>query len=1028
MVVSDEAPTKKRRVEEERNAIREASGNLQYLGGYRQNRWMMDVDPPQDVQTANALAHAENARRTQKPVVVTIDLDEEEEGANVAGATARSPSQPGGIQSRPQLVNYQSGLSTFQITSMTKSMEAVRTQPSLPSPAPSDENINSPTFAENQIAALRNRGVQRLSTDMSTAAMSGPGSPMAMQSPVQVQLPQQRQQQQHLPRNISIPQHVGVPQPVLSPQFQYPQLPLQNLPQVQMPHQRQASHHQRRAMQGNAQRTGQPLQSPPIVPSNQPLPQQGQPHQPSYHASRIPKQVLHDRINAMEQAMQPRLTATDNGRLTLLRFAVEKEDWFYQVLSQLFCMRTVMPTLLPKSLKDLPVASWEQLGGLLVPNTEVNNELLMFFSEFPEPIMDLYSDPHNAREIYEARVQAVRTFLLALPQHWEGITQSCRQNLAPPLVEDMITILHLHSMVLQNTCFRAIARMFWGTEESPGMKILEGLHELDQQTCMVGKWRRTPSEKHHAYAALRAVYEHWDAYRKRQQQRTSFSPTAQPFAVPPEIHALFGTMPRSMMPSIPQQMPSLQMPPQQIQDHWQPPSSAQQVQQIQQNQRRLQASQAAGGRPQNRGSIPQSPTVLMPGGPHMQQLPPAARQGLAPATHAAQNNLPGQPPLKKRLAFPTPAEIPRPQPTHPEPSRSGLHQAHLRSPNLMPADPKQDAPRLYRYVTGFAMLPVNVKKRIPVQVVDFELLDDAFNKVAKTIAAATGSGLPRTRVVSADSLMYRLRCCAVPATGFTSESSWIVADNSWPEELSFELNGQQLHTRRKLHHGRYLPIDVTSHVIRGTNTLKIYLNRSPHDKRRFDYALAVETIGVMSHDTIKNGLGRVTAEGSLAAIKKALSGESDNNDDDIAVTSSNMTISIVEPLSQARLVDVPVRGANCLHKDVFDLEVFLSVCKRERPEWPTVVDCWRCPLCRGDIRPQTLIVDEFLVHVRAELEKRNLTDTKAIVIEADGTWKPKKEERTGVRSPSLEREDGGRSTSAATPSAPTKVVEVIELD
>lgn len=75
-----------------------------------------------------------------------------------------------------------------------------------------------------------------------------------------------------------------------------------------------------------------------------------------------------------------------------------------------------------------------------------------------------------------------------------------------------------------------------------------------------------------------------------------------------------------------------------------------------------------------------------------------------------------------------------------------------------------------------------------------------------------------------------------------------------------------------------------------------------------------------------------------------------------------------------------------------------------------------------------MIVDEFLVHVRAELEKRNLTDTKAIVIETDGTWKPKKEERTGVRSPSLEREDGGRSRSVATPSAPTKVVEVIELD
>lgn len=278
--------------------------------------------------------------------------------------------------------------------------------------------------------------------------------------------------------------------------------------------------------------------------------------------------------------------------------------------------------------------------------------------------------------------------------------------------------------------------------------------------------------------------------------------------------------------------------------------------------------------------------------------------------------------------------------------------------------------------------------------------------------------------------MYRLRCCAVPATGFTSESSWVVADNSWPEELSFELNGVQLYTRRKLHHGRYLPIDVTSNVVRGLNKLKILLNRPANDKRKFDYALAIETIGVMSHESITNGLGRVSAQDSLSEIKKALSNENAHNDDDVdvAVTSSNMTIGVVEPLSQARLVDVPVRGVNCRHKDVFDLEVFLSVCKRERPGWPTVVDCWRCPLCRGDIRPQNIIIDEFLVQVRAELEKRDLVDTKAIVIEADGSWRPKEEELIGVRSSSLDREDAGRRRSAAAAPAPTKAVEIIELD
>lgn len=718
--------------------------------------------------------------------------------------------------------------------------------------------------------------------------------------------------------------------------------------------------------------------------------------------------------------MQPHLQDVDRGRLTLLRYAVEKEDWFYQVLSQVFCLRTVMPSLLPKSLKDVPDSSWDQLGSLLCQNATVNNELLTFFSEFPEPIMDLYSDPHNAREVYESRVQSTKVFLTKLPQHWDGLAQRCRTLEAPPLVEDMQTILHLYSVVLQNTCFRAIARLFWGVTESDGMKALESLHELDQHNCVHNRWRRTAQEKQQAYGALNLVYKLWKAHEQRQEDNLlgiSSQPIA-PFAVSQDVYTLFRTMPRSMMPPLPQQMLHPQMLPQQTPNQWQPQSPGHQPQQ---RQRYLQPA----GRPQNIGRIPSSPDAQAFSSPHMQQLQPPVPPGRTPALaspHTTPHSaaLRTQPTAMRRLAFPTLAEIPRAQLTHPDPSRCALHQAHLRSPNLILAELKQDAPRLYRFVTGYAIVPATIKKRAPIQIAHFEISDDSFDKIAKTIPAPANSGKPNTRVISEDSLMYRLRCCAIPATGFLTESSWVIADCFWPESLSFELNGVQLYTRRKLHYGRYLPIDVTSYVNRGINKLKVFLNRPLSDKRKFDFALAVETIGVTSHDTIKDGLGRVSAQDSLATIKKALSeGGTVDNEDEIAVTSSNITISVVEPLSQSRLVDLPVRGASCLHKDAFDLEVFLSMCKRIEPEWPTIVDCWRCPLCRGDVRPQTLIVDEFLVNVRNELQKRGLTDTKAIVVEADGSWKPKKDERTGVRSASLEREEAGRSASA---------VEIIEID
>ncbi|EME82777.1 uncharacterized protein MYCFIDRAFT_211154 [Pseudocercospora fijiensis CIRAD86] len=168
-------------------------------------------------------------------------------------------------------------------------------------------------------------------------------------------------------------------------------------------------------------------------------------------------------------------------------------------------------------------------------------------------------------------------------------------------------------------------------------------------------------------------------------------------------------------------------------------------------------------------------------------------------------------------------------------------------------------------------------------------------------------------------------------------------------------------------------------------------------------------------------------------MKKTLAGYDNGEDDDFAVTSSSMIIKVFDPYSSSKLVDTPVRGQKCLHKDVFDLEIFLSMCKREQPGWPSVVDCWRCPLCRGDVRPQTLILDEFLAKVVADLKSRNLTDTRAIVLEADGSWKPRAEERTGVRSPSLEREMRGSASRSVPPATagmapPPRPMEIIELD
>ena len=309
------------------------------------------------------------------------------------------------------------------------------------------------------------------------------------------------------------------------------------------------------------------------------------------------------------------------------------------------------------------------------------------------------------------------------------------------------------------------------------------------------------------------------------------------------------------------------------------------------------------------------------------------------------------------------------------------------------------------------------------QAVTFNMSSNDLTATPKTTPLEIAGGRP-VRTVSEQSKLYRLKCASYPVGGFQTESAWVTADNNWPENVCFSLNGYSLETRRKLHHGRYLPIDVNSYLKAGANTLTVNVNRSSVDRRALKYVVAIEMIGVITHTNVVDKLPVIPAEDSLTAIRKSLGGE-EAPDDDVMLTSSTLTVKLFDPYSGCRIFDTPVRGASCLHEDCFDLQTFLGQCKREKPGSPTVVDCWRCPLCKGDVRPQTLVIDGWLVEVRKELEKRGRLDTRAIVVEADGSWTPREEERTGVRSPSLEREERAASVSAA---AKRKVVEVIELD
>ncbi|OCK87899.1 uncharacterized protein K441DRAFT_461644, partial [Cenococcum geophilum 1.58] len=346
---------------------------------------------------------------------------------------------------------------------------------------------------------------------------------------------------------------------------------------------------------------------------------------------------------------------------------------------------------------------------------------------------------------------------------------------------------------------------------------------------------------------------------------------------------------------------------------------------------------------------------------------------------------------RRGLLFPPRGSI-RAQPSQPNPTQSALHQAHLRSPILKPEQgtPESDPKVLYQFVKGFAILPTTLDANAPTQLWKFKVSEKDVKTIPKDQPGQLGE--PPTRAIGEQTQTYRLRSIKWTSPRAPDESAWMAADNSWLPYAYFKLNEHILHPRKKLHNGKDLPIDLTPHLKEGENSLQIAVMHQIPNRAPLNCALAIEIVGVKSHEEIKQDcfmMNRIPIKQVKAAIKTSLAGL--DGDDEIAIVSSNISINLFDPFSACRIFDVPVRGRECLHHDCFDLETFLQTRRRKQPTWPTAVDEWKCPLCKADVRPQNLMVDGFMGEVRAKLFEQNMLDTRAIVVEQDGSWKPKPE-------------------------------------
>ncbi|MBA7492563.1 hypothetical protein ES702_03113 [subsurface metagenome] len=184
-------------------------------------------------------------------------------------------------------------------------------------------------------------------------------------------------------------------------------------------------------------------------------------------------------------------------------------------------------------------------------------------------------------------------------------------------------------------------------------------------------------------------------------------------------------------------------------------------------------------------------------------------------------------------------------------------------------------------------------------------------------------------------------------------------------------------------------------------------------------------IGFCDHEFALTLPTNIDAEGSLRSITSVMKPQQDADDDDLVLVDDSMTISIADPFS-ARVFTIPVRGRNCKHRECFDLETFLSSRQSDYKDALTSVYAWQCPICSGDARPCSLVIDEFFRRVRDKVfELGQEEEARAIVVKADGTWELKQD--PGENNAADKRSSRQRSQGSEVPSA-TSVAKLMDRD
>ncbi|KAI4216571.1 MAG: hypothetical protein LQ351_001060 [Letrouitia transgressa] len=395
--------------------------------------------------------------------------------------------------------------------------------------------------------------------------------------------------------------------------------------------------------------------------------------------------------------------------------------------------------------------------------------------------------------------------------------------------------------------------------------------------------------------------------------------------------------------------------------------------------------------------------------------------------NATQQRLLAQQISNSPLLLPPPGQS-IPTTAYPNPIMTALHQAHARSPILKTTtghDGQETCTKYYRFIKGVAVLPNRLKLQVRHHIKwNFDIQQENFALLTGTVEGKNGA--PPSRTVQPGSRFCRIKCIDASQLGDTiSEAHWVVANHIWPPTITVLLNGRALEIRKKIHHGKDLPVDVTSLVKEGNNTLSVSTLRSQPNQKTV-YAVGLETIQLADAEAIKSDISRL----ERVAGQRRIMNRFGETDPDVQIVGSSVVLDLTDPYT-SRIFDTPIRGRMCQHSQCFDLGIFLQTRSSKAPEQPCDPDSFKCPICGADARPQSLLQDEYMMALRDQLAAMNRLDAKAIILHQDGRWDIKEQEEAGEKGDgSGQRSAKGRKASTtALEQVPTpREAEVIEID